>query len=349
MTLHIHILPETPQRPPLWVCAQLRLIKPLTHPSVKNCINVSYSLDGRLRSGRIDAVLVQRHGWPSLTLHDAQLLVQEIRDRGAKLIYDIDDDLLCSHPIPAINADLERRCPIVQFLAYEADLIICATDQLVLRMASFHAPKLVWQNALDERMFHTPNLTRMEQFEHQVVGYAGTPSHMRDLLSVVESLRGSLVQRSGCVGLDFIGITDANTLKDLFGHILSNEPSSATDYLSYLKVMQTGTRWDVAIAPLLRCKFNESKSDIKFLEYAMLGIPGVYSESEAYSAVTNGDLGVSAQYAEFGRAVCELLDLPERRRAIAQNAYQYVMQERTLATCARKLVEIVKTATLTPA
>ena len=348
MTLHVHILPETPQTLPLWVCAQLRLIKPLTHPSVSNWLNASYSLDGKLPSGRIDAVLLQRRGWPGLTLHGAQLLVREVRARGAKLIYDIDDDLLCSHPIPAIEAALEHGRPIVKFLAYEADFIICSTDQLALRMASWPAPKSVWPNALDERLFCKPDLTRMEQAGRQVVGYAGTPSHIRDLLSVVESLRGAMAQRSDRTGLDFFGTADENILKNLFGHLLSNEPRSATDYLSYVKAMQTRVRWDVAIAPLLKCKFNTSKSDIKFLEYAMFGIPGVYSESDAYSAVANGDLGVTAQHAGFGRAVCDLLGTPERRRIIAQNAYEFVMQERTLAACARRLAVIVETATLAP-
>ena len=346
--LHIHIMPETDSRQPHYVCAELRLLRPLTHPSVNNRLNASYSLDGRLPSSRIDAVLMQRCGWPGLTLHGAQLLVRKIRARGAKLIYDIDDDLLCSHPIPAIDAVLEHGRPIVRFLASEADLIICPTDQLALRMALWPAPKLIWPNSLDERMFCKPDLTRMKQAGRQKVGYAGTPSHMRDLLSVVESLRGALAQRSDDAGLDIFGIADANILKDLFDHLLSNEPRAATNYLSYLKAMQTGVRWDVAIAPLLECKFNTSKSDIKFLEYAMFGIPAVYSESDTYSEVTNGDLGIIAQHAEFGCAVCDLLDTPERRRIIAQNAYQYVMQERILAVCARELAGIVESATSAP-
>ena len=348
MTARIHILPETLPKPPLHACAEIRLIKPLTHPSVKNYLNVSYSLDGRLPSGRIDAVLLQRGGWPGLRLHDAQLLVREIRGRSAKLIYDIDDDLLCSHPISAIESVLEHCRPIVKFLAHEADFIICSTDQLALRMATWPAPKLVWTNALDERLFRKPDLTRMIQARRQVVGYAGTPSHMRDLLSVMESLRGALAQRSDRAGVDVFGIADENILKDLFGHSISSKCRAATDYLSYLKSMQTGVRWDVAIAPLVVCKFNSSKSDIKFLEYAMFGIPGVYSDSDAYNAVTSRHLGVTVQHAEFGRAVCDLLDTPERRRILAQNAYQYVMQERTLAVCARKLAEIVETAILAP-
>ena len=346
MTLHIHILPETTPGLPHEPCAEIRLIKPLTHPSVNNCLNASYSLDGRLPGGRVDAVLLQRGGWPGLTLHGAQLLVREIRARSVKLIYDIDDDLLCSHPIPVIEAVLVQCRRIVKFLACEADLIICSTDQLALRMASWPAPKLVWPNALDERLFRKPDLNRMKQAGRQVVGYAGTPTHMRDLLSVVESLRGALAQRPDCASLDIFGIADANIVKVLFGNLLSNKPRAATDYLAYLKAMQTGMRWDVAIAPLLECEFNRSKSDIKFLEYAMLGIPGVYSESDAYSAVRNGDLGVTAPHADFGRAVCDLFDTTERSRIIAQNAYEYVMQERTLAVCARKLAEIVETASL---
>ena len=80
----------------------------------------------------------------------------------------------------------------------------------------------------------------------------------------------------------------------------------------------------------------------------MFDIPGVYSDSDAYNAVTSRYIGVTVQHAEFGRAVCDLLDTPERRRILARNAYQYVMQERTLAVCARKLAEIVETAILAP-
>lgn len=344
MTIFIHIQPETPSTRPLWACAELRLINPLTHPSVQDHLSVSYSLDGKLPKGRLDAVLVQRGGWPGLKLREAQNFIRTVRARGAKLIYDIDDDLLCTHPIPAVDASLEPRRPVIQFLAREADLIICSTEPLAARMNAWPAPKRVWRNAIDERMFAKPALAQVRHGNRQTVGYAGTPSHLRDLLSVTESLRGALTKRAGMVGLHFIGTADVRHLKGLFGPLLTIAPQSTTDYRGYLQIMQKKVSWDVAIAPLLESTFNRSKSDIKFLEYAAFGMPGVYSRSAAYEKVIDNELGVLAGPIDFGRAVLDLLEAPERRRVIAQNAFDYVMQERTLATCARELVATIETA-----
>lgn len=344
MTLHVHILPETPSAPPIWACAELRLINPLNHPSVKDRLNASYSLNGSLPQGRLDAVLIQRGGWPGLTLSKAQELLGAIRTRGAKLIYDIDDDLLCAHPIKAIDSVLEAVRPVIRFLAHEADLIICSTEPLADRMVACPAPKRVWRNAIDERLFGKPALAQVRQGNHQTVGYAGTPSHLRDLLSVTESLRSALTEQADRAKLDLIGTADAAHLKSLFGRLLTNAPRPATDYRSYLQTMQTKVRWDAAIAPLLDCEFNTSKSDIKFLEYAAFGIPGVFSASPAYESVIDGELGVLSQHIEFGRAILDLLEAPVRRRIIAQNAYEYVMHERTLATRSRELVSIIEAA-----
>ena len=341
MSLRIHIIPETPAKPPVWVCAEARLIKPLMHPSVEDLVSASYSLDGRLPDGRIDVVMMQRSGWPDHNLEDTQNVVRSLRARGAKLVYDIDDDLLCAHPIPAIEANLARKRPVMRFLASEADLIICSTGPLADRMAAWPAQKRVWRNALDERLFRA----RSARFEHRggrlSVGYAGTPSHLRDLLSVTESLRSTLAGQTDRAGLEFFGAADAGHLQTLFGPLLLSAPRAASGYHSYLEAMQSEVNWDVAIAPLLAGPFNVSKSDIKFLEYAAFGFPGVYSTSHAYVSVLHEETGLLAGVDDFGPSVCKLLDSPGLRVRLAENAYDYVMQERTLATCARDLVSII--------
>jgi len=341
MSLRIHILPETLALPPLWVCAQVRLIDPLTHPSVEGLVNASYSLDGKLPDGRIDVVVVQRSGWPNLSLEDAQTVVRSVRACGAKLVYDIDDDLFSAHPIRAIEADLALKRPVMRFFASEADLIICSTDRLANRMAAWPAPKRVWRNALDERLLRARSAKVKNRGGRHAVGYAGTPSHLRDLLSVTESLRGALAGHTDRVGLEFFGVADAEYLQTLFGPLLRSAPRAASGYNSYIKAMQSDVIWDVAIAPLLTDPFNVSKSDIKFLEYSAFGFPGVYSASNAYSSVVHQQTGLLADMDDFGQSVLLLLDSPGLRARLAENAYDYVMQERTLATCARELVSII--------
>ncbi|MGR3526139.1 MAG: hypothetical protein ACU0CT_09050 [Paracoccaceae bacterium] len=341
MSLHVHIIPESYPTPPLWVCAEVRLINPLTHPSVEGFVKTSYSVDGSFPDNRIDVVVTQRGGRPEWSFEDAQTFVRLVRTKGAKLVYDIDDDLLGAHPIPAIEADLARKRRVIRFLASEADLIICSTAPLADRMAWSPAPKLVWRNALDERLFRTRSAKVLHRGRRLAVGYAGTPSHLRDLLSVTESLRGALAAEKNRVGLEFFGATDADHLQALFGSLLFSQPRAADFYHPYLEAMQSDVTWDVAIAPLLACPFNESKSDIKFLEYSAFGFPGVYSASDAYSSVVHQQTGLLADVDDFGQSVLTLLDSPELRTQLIKNAYEYVMQERTLATRARELVSII--------
>lgn len=344
MSLTVHILPETTATLPLWVCAEVRLIAPLCHPSVNRRINATYSLNASLPGGRLDAVIMQRGGWPGLTLSNARDVVRGIRARGAKLIYDIDDDLLTSHPIPAIDMELAERRPIIHFLASEADTIICSTKALAERFTAWQAPKKIWRNALDERLIQRRSPNQSKQIGKNKIGYAGTASHLRDLLSVTEPVRAALANRVKDASLEFIGATDPTHLQGLFGPWLGRAPRAATDYKTYLELMQTEVRWDVAIAPLIAGRFNEAKSDIKFLEYSAFGFPGVYSASHAYSSVVPDELGIIATRDGFGQAILDLLDSPERRALIAENAYEYVIQERTLAAHANDLVSIIETA-----
>ena len=46
--------------------------------------------------------------------------------------------------------------------------------------------------------------------------------------------------------------------------------------------MRQHLRWDVAIAPLEDDAFTRGKSDLKYLDYAALGIPGVFSDVRPY-------------------------------------------------------------------
>jgi hypothetical protein len=39
---------------------------------------------------------------------------------------------------------------------------------------------------------------------------------------------------------------------------------------------------DIMIAPLMPCQFNDSKSNIKTLEFAVIGVPGVYGAAKPY-------------------------------------------------------------------
>jgi glycosyltransferase involved in cell wall biosynthesis len=343
MALRVHVLPESPQAPPLWVCAELRLIGPLLHPSVASRIKASYSTDSRLPSDRLDVVAMQRQGMPGLTLRDAHDLVRTIRSRKAKLVYDIDDDLLARHPVPSVDRNLAPHRAVVRFLLSEADLILCSTTELSLSLSEYSAPKKVWRNAVDERLIERRKVAAAANSSGlKVIGYAGSPTHLRDLLAVTESLRRALTSLGSSAKLEFMGLADSKHLVELWGTMISTRPRPLVAYRDYVRTMQTEQSWDVGIAPLLPCAFNRSKSDIKFLEYAVFGVPGVYSATHAYETVQHGDTGLLSENAVFGETVRDLLDSPTLRETIREKAFAYVMSERTLERRAGDLVSHIE-------
>jgi glycosyltransferase involved in cell wall biosynthesis len=57
--------------------------------------------------------------------------------------------------------------------------------------------------------------------------------------------------------------------------------------------------FDIAIAPLKNIEFNKAKSDLKYLEYAMAGLPVVASDIEAYNkTIIHGQNGFLAKSEE---------------------------------------------------
>ncbi|MDG6094355.1 glycosyltransferase [Acetobacter sp. AN02] len=86
--------------------------------------------------------------------------------------------------------------------------------------------------------------------------------------------------------------------------------------------------FDISIAPLESDNvFCEAKSEIKYMEAALAGVPSVVSPTAPYrAAIENGVTGFLAQSeAEWEDALTRLLDDPDLRARMARNAYHDVL------------------------
>ena len=67
-------------------------------------------------------------------------------------------------------------------------------------------------------------------------------------------------------------------------------PLNILDYAEFANYL-VQQKCDIFIAPLLDNLFNRCKSQIKFLEYSVLGVAGVFSRLEPYkSVITDGEM-----------------------------------------------------------
>jgi hypothetical protein len=95
---------------------------------------------------------------------------------------------------------------------------------------------------------------------------------------------------------------------------------------------------DIFIAPLVENSFNACKSPIKFFEYSILGIPGIYSRVSPYQAVVqNGSNGfLAGDLAEWQAALTTMLENSELRFQIGQAAQNTVLQHWLLSNHAEE-------------
>jgi SAM-dependent methyltransferase len=93
---------------------------------------------------------------------------------------------------------------------------------------------------------------------------------------------------------------------------------------------------DIALLPLESTRFNQHKSDLKFIEAAAHGVAALASPTVYDRTVRTGETGlVYHSPEEFGTLLDRLIaDAPFRCR-LSGNAYRYVAENRLLARCFR--------------
>ena len=103
---------------------------------------------------------------------------------------------------------------------------------------------------------------------------------------------------------------------------------------------------NIFLAPLIDNEFNRCKSSIKFMEYSVLGVPGIYSHVSPYSnIVENRKSGLLAASVEEWKKHIELLiNDPILRYQIGKNAQNLVKENYLMSQNALKWHRVYKEA-----
>jgi glycosyltransferase involved in cell wall biosynthesis len=350
---HIHIIYEHGEDLKPFGVAYIRDILPLTHPANASAFQVTQGRD----YSPADIILVERAWKPDLTLKQAEELVEQIRQSpgsaGKKsppcLIYSIDDNLLDLEAVP-----LPTR-QAVRYFCRHADGILVSTEYLRDRLQRLNPRIFVLPNALDERLFSDPG-ERLpvghKPGERLTIGFMGTFTHDADLMMALQALRTVLRHHLDAVQLQLVGgIANPGLLRLFQGlpvQVLNPSPADAA-YPNFIPWMQKNFHWDIGIAPLENTTFTRSKSDIKFLDYSALGVPGIYSQVPSYSGtVRHLETGwlVESTPAAWVDALETMISNRALRTRLARHAQEYVFSQRTLQHCAHLWREAILALTL---
>lgn len=328
--LAVHVIVEHcgDRRP--FGCAYIRDLLPLGHPANRDLVELSWGFD----YAPADVVVVERTFKPGAKVVDAERLAERARRDGARIAYTLDDDLLDAEALPVATR------AVVRFFCREADGIVVSTAVLADRVRALARRVALVPNAVDERLFFGPEpgtVSGADPRRPLAIGFMGTLTHDRDLMMVVQPLREVLRFRQRDVELQLVGGVADPALLGLFDGLPVRQlhvPVDSIEYPAFVRWMRRHARWDIGIAPLRDGRFTRAKSDIKFLDYAALGVAGVYSDVPAYAGTVrhggNGLLVVNAPEA-WAAALERLLVDGSLRRSLATAAREHVAAERTLA------------------
>jgi glycosyltransferase involved in cell wall biosynthesis len=328
--LHIHIIFEHGVDLKPFGVAYIRDILPLTHPLNAQAFQVTHSRD----YAAADVVIMERAWKPGISLQQAEQLVRQARQDGACLVYSIDDNLLDLEQVPLVARQT------VSYFCRAAQGILVSTEYLKERLQRLNPRIYLLPNSLDERLFSENGqplpCPRKATDGETVIGFMGTFTHDADLMMVTQALRTVLRQSGPAVQLQIVGGVSNPAVLHLFQglpvQVLRPSPDEAA-YPNFVGWMKKNMAWDIGIAPLEDTRFNRSKSDIKFLDYSALGIPGIYSRVPSYTeTVRHLETGWLAEDspAAWVEALQSLLADAALRCRLAEQAQAYVFAQRTL-------------------
>jgi len=230
--------------------------------------------------------------------------------RDFAMVLELDDDIWNLRPSnPAYKFWKSGAGDIIKDAVRVADAVTVTTDHLAEVVSQHHNNVFVLPNCFDAVLLEH----QRPHAESLTVGWAGGSSHGEDFESVAKELR-SFFRRNPQVDSHFIGVN--------YGSLVGRPETRFTQWSRNLVDYIKGLDFDIGIAPLLPNQFNRSKSDLKFLEYASLGIPVVASDVGPYGhSIQHGITGMLVRHPhEWVKYLNELVKDDDMRLAITNNA-----------------------------
>jgi len=312
-------------------CGYIRGYLPLTHPSLRNSIQLTVATPCSALGLEGDVLLVQRTTVPNLQI--AQELVDSCRANNIQLVYETDDDLF---NVPANHPENYFYQPFFEAANYviqHASVVLVSTPALRRRLQTLHADIRIIPNALDERLWLTDTRRRTKDPTQPVrILYMGTKTHVDDLLMLEQPFRELKDEFGAVIELDVIGIVPDNHRRDWFNVVPVPDGESGS-YPLFVNWLRGINRWDIGIAPLVDNDFSRCKSYIKYLDYAALELAGVFTSIGVFDGVVNhGETGllVNNEPTAWKDALRSLIQDPQLRRHMSQSAFKDFSNRHTL-------------------
>ena len=286
-----------------------------------------------------DYIIIQRN-W--LDLNISKLIYEKSKDLNFKIIFEIDDDLINmdkSNPgypfFYKIKKDLE-------FMVKEADVVSVSTENLKNTLIHLNNNIVVIPNRLIPSWFKQ---VEYEPYSDNIIkiGYMGSIYHSWDLILIEDAIK-IVKEYFSKKGIEIIFELIGGSEKEIDFAQRIEVPNEYKSYFEFVDWFVKIANWDIAIAPLEESNLNNAKSELKFLEYSALKIPGVYSAIGPYKQniihEKTGLLVYNNTTEEWVNNIIRLIENNDLRIEIIKNAYENVKNNYLIEESVNQWVEL---------
>jgi len=253
----------------------------------------------------IDILILHRVMWDRFV----ERIIRRVKARGALLLLDVDDLVFQPDAFQWIDSP-DFQDPIRRTLYREhmrrnrmtldhCDAVLSSTTFLAERVEALGKPVWIHKNGFSLEMY-TQAQDALRQLpdkksDRVVIGYAsGTPTHDKDFALIRPVLQRLLVEFPQ-VELWLMGPLDPGPGWDrLAGHL------RRLAFVPWRRLPELLVGLDINLAPLrVDNPFSQSKSEIKYMEAALVGVPTLASSTTAFrEAIQEGQNGCLAESPE---------------------------------------------------
>jgi len=287
---------------------------------------------------------------------EVKKLVAETQRIGLVSLFDI-DDLVFDLEEYQRNANVQKLpkhefailmdgASMYREMLQLTDHAIASTAAIAAKMQSLcRGQVFTLENCLDSHLLELAASKYPPPSKEIVIGYgSGTRTHDADFMIAAPALLQILD-------------TYPNVRLAIYGHLqLPDDFSSHASRIVRVPFLEPDdyylslARFSINLAPLEESVFNDAKSNIKFLEAALFGVPSVCSPAAAFrDVVRDGENGFLAHTSEeWFKALSQLIADPDLRHRIGTTARQDVLQRYSPTVIAQQQLQPVLSCALPP-